>query len=1102
MSRNDTIRSSVVLLVATVILACGGGETTAPRDPVSVSLTPISATVNAGATQNFTATVLNATNPALTWTATGGTINGAGASATYTAPLDGGPFTVTATSVEDNTKKGTATVTVNPVTVALSPTTATVAAGGTQQFTVTVGNASNTAVTWTATGGTIDGTGSTITYTAPATGGSYTVRATSVLDPSKSGTAAATVTSAVVSLTPTAQVVSRGEPVTMTATVTGAAIATVTWSATCGTVAGAGPTVTWTAPSQAGPCSITAASALDPTRTATTTMTVTSAWRVSTNADTDDGACTWTHCSLREAITAANSNPGPDTIRFVQSAARRVGATIAAAVATLTLSSALPVVTTDLHLIGPGADLMTIDANATEAVQRRVLMFDGNLTGSVTGFTLRGGVSNGGAGIAIRNGAAVTLRNLVVRDNEARDGGGGGISISNANGVLENVVVEHNTVIGANQFGGGINIGSNGSATITGGAILNNTVENGWGGGVRMLHGTLTMTGVTVEGNDALTHAGGGGGGMHLDGTGSAVLANLTIRGNNAPTGEGGGLRIVGTSGLSGSITNSTITENTAHTAGGVSLGNLATFSVTGSTVSKNTASTRVGGVFLSGTSDVTVTNSTISENVAAGAGGGGGFYQQNTAKGRLVNTHVIGNRATGNGQVGGGVTVGSGSTFEMTGGSIRQNETPAGSAGGIGIFNATAMLTSVAIEDNRATTSGAGGGMFIQGSTLTVNGGTFAGNFSGEGAGGAIFHDGANSTFTGTSFTGNECGAFGGGAMQILNASTVSISGATFDANKCAGNSGAVGVLNTSSLTITNSVFTNNQGTFGGAMQKSGASTLAISGSRFTGNTASSQSGALHLLVGGTTTLQRVSVLNNASQTGGGGLTAGGVITIENSTVAGNTTAQSGGGMFLSSTSVATVRNTTVSGNSGGTGGGIAVTGNATLTNLTIVGNTATVFGGGLAANNNGVITVSNSLLSGNTLNASAANCGTGGAGQVNSGGYNLSADGSCLPPARVVGASVVAASLSQPTDRNNVAAGVSPTLADNGGPTMTHALLSGSTAINGANPATCPATDQRGAPRVGACDNGAFEFGGTVPAGGRGGPASGAARRSGGGG
>ena len=51
---------------------------------------------------------------------------------------------------------------------------------------------------------------------------------------------------------------------------------------------------------------------------------------------------------------------------------------------------------------------------------------------------------------------------------------------------------------------------------------------------------------------------------------------------------------------------------------------------------------------------------------------------------------------------------------------------------------------------------------------------------------------------------------------------------------------------------------------------------------------------------------------------------------------------------------------------------------------------------------------------------------------------------------------------------------------LADNGGPTLTQALLLGSPALDAADAAACPATDQRGVtrPQGGGCDAGAFEL------------------------
>jgi len=135
---------------------------------VAVSLSPTSATLATGATQQFTATVTGSTNFAVTWTASGGTVSSSGL---YSAPATAGTYSVTATSAADTSKSASATVIVTAavVAVAINPTSAALATGATQQFTATVTGSSNTAVTWTATGGTVSSSG---LYTAPTTAGS------------------------------------------------------------------------------------------------------------------------------------------------------------------------------------------------------------------------------------------------------------------------------------------------------------------------------------------------------------------------------------------------------------------------------------------------------------------------------------------------------------------------------------------------------------------------------------------------------------------------------------------------------------------------------------------------------------------------------------------------------------------------------------------------------------------------------------------------------------------------------------------------------------------------------------------------------------------
>jgi Big-like domain-containing protein len=201
----------LIVLTAIVWAGCGGKKST-PAAGVAVTISPTSASVAGGATQPFTATVTGSTNTTVTWQVNGenggdaiiGTISSTGV---YTAPNvlpTTTTVTVTATSQADTTMVAAALVTLTApaVTITLSPTSATLAAGATQQFTptVTVTGSSNNAVNWTVNGiaggnatvGTIDSTG---LYTAPASppNTAITVTATSQANTTFSASAPVTV---------------------------------------------------------------------------------------------------------------------------------------------------------------------------------------------------------------------------------------------------------------------------------------------------------------------------------------------------------------------------------------------------------------------------------------------------------------------------------------------------------------------------------------------------------------------------------------------------------------------------------------------------------------------------------------------------------------------------------------------------------------------------------------------------------------------------------------------------------------------------------------------------------------------------------------------
>jgi CSLREA domain-containing protein len=221
-----------------------------------------------------------------------------------------------------------------------------------------------------------------------------------------------------------------------------------------------------------------------------------------------------------------------------------------------------------------------------------------------------------------------------------------------------------------------------------------------------------------------------------------------------------------------------------------------------------------------------------------------------------------------------------------------------------------------------------------------------------------------------------------------------------------------------------------------------------------------------------GTLTLEQVTVRDNLSNAGTQGIVAGGGIgnmgslTIVESTISGNTAlggANGGGGIYNGYGAQANIINSTISGNTtGAAGGGIFSYGDLTATNVTISNNGA-LSGGGLWSYM--VVNLKNTIFANST---SGENCRRYNDHAINSLGHNLDSGSSC--------------GFSRPGDISNVDPKLGP-LQNNGGPTFTAALLTGSAAIDTGDSNGCPATDQRGVrrPQGAECDIGAFEY--TIP-------------------
>jgi hypothetical protein len=177
-----------------------------------------------------------------------------------------------------------------------------------------------------------------------------------------------------------------------------------------------------------------------------------------------------------------------------------------------------------------------------------------------------------------------------------------------------------------------------------------------------------------------------------------------------------------------------------------------------------------------------------------------------------------------------------------------------------------------------------------------------------------------------------------------------------------------------------------------------------------------------------------------------------GAELVLENSTITGN---QAASGSAIWGMSKATLINTTVSGNASTTYQtqyAAVMAGNNILVNSTVANN-----GGSGVGTSYGSVVIRNSILSGNE----GKNCIiTGSISTLTREGANVSDDDTCGGPADIT--------IADPK--------LGP-LADNGGPTLTHALMAGSPAIN-AGVSCGLAVDQRYFPRDAQCDIGAYEF------------------------
>lgn len=252
--------------------------------------------------------------------------------------------------------------------------------------------------------------------------------------------------------------------------------------------------------------------------------------------------------SLREALDLANNRIGDDTILF------------APWVHDIHLDEGQLAVSSNVDIIGPGSDLLTLNADGLS----RVLSLSAGVEATIEGLTVTGGLADHGAGIY--NAGDLTLIDVAVVGNVA------------------------NT---SSSQGGGIYVG-NGS---TGGASLH-------------------LADSTVDGNQAIH-----GNGIYaylVEATLSIERSTISknFANDSAVYSAGGGLAIASSSNSAVNISNSTFSGNSALYSGGIRLHNsLAATSIVNTTIAYNTGN-ESGGLHVLNTSTApTLHNSIIAEN-------------------------------------------------------------------------------------------------------------------------------------------------------------------------------------------------------------------------------------------------------------------------------------------------------------------------------------------------------------------------------------------------------------------------------------------------------------------------------------------------------
>ncbi len=400
--------------------------------------------------------------------------------------------------------------------------------------------------------------------------------------------------------------------------------------------------------------------------------------------------------------------------------------------------------------------------------------------------------------------------------------------------------------------------------------------------------------------------------------------------------------------------------------------------------------------------------------------------------------------------------------------GSLRQAIIDANTNPGTDLITFSGSGTYLLTLSGAGEDAAAAGDLDITDDLIIVGNGTGNTVIDASGFGGTpdrVFHLKGTSTASISGLTIQGGDQNNGGGILVDDSSTLNLAGITLTGNNQSGtgSGGAIHVRGTANLFAVQ--MSGNTADNGGAISFDGAADSSLTNVTISGNTATGNGGGIYN--NSTITVNR-STINGNSATLGGGIYNEGTIDISNSTVSGNM-ADTGAGVYNDTTSNGlTFTNVTVSGNMATfDGGGVYTEQAVTMANSTLTLNSADSGGGIRTLGGGGDVDLLNTIVGGNTVVTANPDLD----GNFTTSGFNLIGDGTGQ------------SDLVHGVNNDQVGNGGSPInpllggLADNGGPTLTHALLVGSPAIDAGTAIGAPTVDQRGVARDASVDIGAFE-------------------------